>query len=427
MSNGGVVRRNESGHVMEVRTPGGAVIRHAPSGVRRVEVVRPGNRVVVATGHGYGYVQHPLTFGGHGYVQRTYLVHGVAHANIYRPMAWHGLSLNIYMPVHYYRPAYYSWAYNPWARPVVYSWGWARDPWYRYYGGYFVPYPTYASPALWLTDYLIASTLQASYEARLSESGPPPAYSPAAQAMLTPEVKQSIADEVRRQIDMERAESQNGNAAAYNAAAAPPMFSDNSRHTFVVSDPALVSSGSGECGLGAGDVIQTLGNPPVDSPTADALVLASHPEDCRRGMVVAVQIQDLQEMQNHLRSTIDTGLGELQSRGGQAGLPPIPANFAGTVDTPLASQVQAETNAASELTQATQDADSAEQSVIQESASVTDNSSGGAPTISLGQSIDEVTAIQGKPQKIVDLGNKKIYVYADIKITFVDGRVADVQ
>jgi len=429
MSDGGMVRRSETGRVVEVRTPGGAVIRHAPSGVRRVEVVRPGDRVVVTTGRGYGYVQRPVVFASRSYVQRTYVVRGVAHVSVYRPLAWHGISLNIYTPVRYYRPAYYSWAYNPWARPVVYSWGWARDPWYRYYGGYFVPYPAYASPALWLTDYLIASTLQAAYEERLYASAPPPAaYPPLTQPMLTPEVKALIADEVRRQIDVERAESQNINAAAYNTAAAPPMFADNSRHTFVVSDPVLVYSGAGECALGEGDVVQTIGIPPLNSPTADAIVLASRPQDCRRGVTVSIQIQDLQEMQNHLRSTIDRGLGDLQSRGGQAGLPALPANVTGTLDTPMASQVQAETSAVGELNQVAQDADRAEQNVIDQGATVAADSGGGAPaTISLGQSIDEVTATQGQPQKIVDLGNKKIFVYSDLKITFIDGRVADVQ
>jgi hypothetical protein len=54
-------------------------------------------------------------------------------------------------------------------------------------------------------------------------------------------------------------------------------------------------------------------------------------------------------------------------------------------------------------------------------------SSAGSVTISLGQSIAEVEAINGKPDKIIDLGAKKIYVYRDLKITFTDGKVSDVQ
>ena len=51
----------------------------------------------------------------------------------------------------------------------------------------------------------------------------------------------------------------------------------------------------------------------------------------------------------------------------------------------------------------------------------------GPVTISLGQTIAEVEAINGKPDKIIDLGAKKIYVYKDLKITFTDGKVSDVQ
>jgi hypothetical protein len=56
------------------------------------------------------------------------------------------------------------------------------------------------------------------------------------------------------------------------------------------------------------------------------------------------------------------------------------------------------------------------------------NQSAPAPqTIQLGQTIDQVQAVLGQPEKIVDLGQKQIYVYKDLKITFVNGKVADVQ
>ena len=47
--------------------------------------------------------------------------------------------------------------------------------------------------------------------------------------------------------------------------------------------------------------------------------------------------------------------------------------------------------------------------------------------IGLGQTTDQVVSGLGQPDKVVDLGSKKIYVYKDLKITFVDGRVSDVQ
>jgi len=48
-------------------------------------------------------------------------------------------------------------------------------------------------------------------------------------------------------------------------------------------------------------------------------------------------------------------------------------------------------------------------------------------TISLGQTIEQVVALLGKPLQIADLGSKKIYKFKDMKITFVNGRVTDVQ
>jgi hypothetical protein len=48
-------------------------------------------------------------------------------------------------------------------------------------------------------------------------------------------------------------------------------------------------------------------------------------------------------------------------------------------------------------------------------------------TIQLGMTTDQVQAAFGKPEKIFNLGTKQIYTYKDIKITFLDGKVSDVQ
>jgi hypothetical protein len=48
-------------------------------------------------------------------------------------------------------------------------------------------------------------------------------------------------------------------------------------------------------------------------------------------------------------------------------------------------------------------------------------------TIQIGQPLRDVEAALGPPEKRVDLGAKQIYVYKDLKITFVDGKVSDVQ
>ncbi len=48
-------------------------------------------------------------------------------------------------------------------------------------------------------------------------------------------------------------------------------------------------------------------------------------------------------------------------------------------------------------------------------------------TVKLGQTVDQVVAILGQPEKSIDLGAKQIYVYKDLKVTFVNGKVSDVQ
>ena len=48
-------------------------------------------------------------------------------------------------------------------------------------------------------------------------------------------------------------------------------------------------------------------------------------------------------------------------------------------------------------------------------------------TISLGQTKDTVVANFGQPTKIAKVGTKEIYYYPDLKVTFVAGKVTDVQ
>ncbi|MFI5337299.1 MAG: hypothetical protein ACHQ5A_10975 [Opitutales bacterium] len=417
---GGEVHRAPGGAISEVRTPGGAVIHHAPGGERRVEMARPGGRVVVANSHGsYGYVQRPLVVRNTTYVQRTYVFGGRSYARVYRPYVWGGVTFNVYTPMHYYRPSFYAWAYSPWSSPVYYNWGWSSRPWYGYYGGWFAPYPVYSSPALWLTDYLIATTLEQAYQSRMAAAaGAAQAnYASGGQVVLTPDVKQAVSDEVHRQLDQERAEQQAGGNANYS------LFNDNRPHIFVVSTALEVNDGGGGCPLTEGDVLQMNGAPPPNARYADVIVLAGKGQDCRKGSRVQVALDDLQEMQNQMRATIDQGLGDLQSRQGQGGLPPMPASAAGTTDAAFASEVRPDANVASEISQVAQEGDRAEQDVISQA----DTGGAGTGNISLGMSIADVERVLGRPKNIADLGAKKIYVYNDMKITFMDGRVSDVQ
>jgi hypothetical protein len=48
-------------------------------------------------------------------------------------------------------------------------------------------------------------------------------------------------------------------------------------------------------------------------------------------------------------------------------------------------------------------------------------------TVELGQTPDQVKTALGAPEKVIKLGPKEVYVYKDMKVVFVDGKVSDVQ
>jgi len=48
-------------------------------------------------------------------------------------------------------------------------------------------------------------------------------------------------------------------------------------------------------------------------------------------------------------------------------------------------------------------------------------------SIEQGMTPDQVAAALGKPEKIVTIGTKQLYVYKDIKVTFLNGKVSDVE
>ena len=49
------------------------------------------------------------------------------------------------------------------------------------------------------------------------------------------------------------------------------------------------------------------------------------------------------------------------------------------------------------------------------------------PTIALGQTMDQVTTAFGQPIKVAKVGTKVIYYYKDMKVSFTNGKVTDVE
>ena len=163
---GSAIRTRSNGRVSDVHDPRrGMDVHNGLGGGRRVSMERADHSRVFAERGRRGFVQRPYSYHGHDFDRRSYFYHGREYDRFYRGYGYRGLYLNVYAPGFYYRPAFYGWAYNPWAVPIAFGWGWAGNPWYGYYGGYFQPYPVYPSAAFWLTDYIISQDLQAAYAA----------------------------------------------------------------------------------------------------------------------------------------------------------------------------------------------------------------------------------------------------------------------
>jgi hypothetical protein len=430
-ANGSSARFDPRGRPTVVHTHPNVAVYHAPDGSRRIVAAGPGGRVFVTNARGHGYVQGPrIVVGGRPFVQRTYIVGGRPYVRVYRPLVYRGVAFNVYTPVRFYNPRFYMWAYTPWALPVRYNFGFVATPWFGFYAGYFSPYPVYAGPNYWLTDYMLSADLQEAYQERMDAQAQG-AYDQTGQVALTGPVKDQIASEVSFQLNQDRLQSQNP-AAMPPDNAPPPILADNDPKVFVVSSNLIVSGGGQECALTEGDVLKMTNTPSTDPQFATVQVLASKGQDCAANSIQPVELADLQEMQNHMRATIDQGLGEMQSHQGQSGLPAIDASLRQQTDAPYASPelTQPDTGAAAELQQQAQQATQDEQTVLgQAGASQVSSGAPCAPggTIRLGQSEQEVTCILGRPNTVADLGQKKIYSYKDMKVIFLDGKVSDVQ
>jgi hypothetical protein len=433
---GGTVTKRADGHVATVRDPKrGMEVHRNLSGNRRVVVERSDHSRIVAERGGRGYVQRPYMFHGHEYARRSYYYNGRYYNRYYGRYYYHGAWMNPYYPGYYYGPAFYGWAYNPWAVPVAYGWGWGGNPWFGYYGAYFTPYPVYASPALWLTDYFIAQSLQAAYQAQVAQ-----AAAMSNPAPLTPETKQLIADEVRSQIALENSESKTAGQGAEPDAASSSIqrsLTDGKQHVFVAGhDLDVVDAGGTECALSEGDAVQLTGQTAPDAQAATLAVLASKGgKECPRGDTVQIALTDLQDMQNHMRETIDAGMQELQKKQGQGGLPAAPAAAkAAPVESAMASAAPPpppESEVKAEINQQSQEADKVEAEANGGAASGPGPNAGepAAPPVSIdmGQTVDQVVASMGQPVRKATVGAKTIYFYKDMKVTFTGGKVSDVQ
>jgi len=341
---GGSASIRPNGQIRSVNR-NGMQIQHGLHGGRTIVSTHNGARVVTTGAHG-GYVQRNYVVrNGNTYVSRTYVENNVTYTGVYRSYGYAGYCCYYgYAPAYYYTPVYYGWAYNPWPAPAYYGWGWAGQPWYGYYGPYYAPYPVYPSAAFWLTDYLIAASLQAAYSAQVATSTPlirldrdlPVVASlglvPApgdANVTLTKEVKDQLAEEVKAQLAEDqsaagKSANSSGGQSAGGQANGPPPALDPKRRLFVVNDEVSTMAGEQECSLTSGDIISRVSDTPDEDRNVDVKVLASKKGNCAVGAQVSVAVDDLQEMHNHFREQLSGGMGELSKKQGTGGLPKAP-------------------------------------------------------------------------------------------------------
>jgi hypothetical protein len=338
-SNGATAKMDAFGKATSIHDGKGTTINRGPHGERRIETTRADHTKLVSNGKRGGYAEARFTSGGHEFAKRSYYYNGRSYTRVYAPYMYNGYAFYGYVPAFYYDPAFYGWAYNPWLAPVAFTWGWYGAPWYAPYGYYFAPYPVYPAPAFWLADYAIAGSLQAGAED--AESGslqqePQFVYASArvsqqnqgkGSPLVTPVIKDEIAEQVRQMIaDEKDAATKQGNAAAGSVTtpAMPPSL-DPRFTLFIVSSELSLDTEGPACSITAGDIVRRKDYTPDGNNTVAVAVVTSKNEDCAVGTASRLKVDDLEEMHDNFREKVDDGLKSLSENQGKGGIPRGPA------------------------------------------------------------------------------------------------------
>jgi hypothetical protein len=286
-----------------------------------------------------------------GLTSRTFVSGGhVLYTHLYQRHVWYqfgrSFAYETFVPAVRYPGVYYAWALAPWPRPVAYAWGWQVQPWYPMYGSLFTPYPAYTSPDLWMTDYIIAQSMQTAYQAQtVAASAPAPQGTPAAPApdssvavpagqpaeaapapqpsdappapqsggrppapvALPPAITPQVKAQLTAQIKVQLQEQQAAAAMPVNLTtqSTPPALRPN--HVFFqVVQPLDVSSGTpnSHCSLSANDYIKRTGGMSNDDWMIPVVVELSRPSDCPEGLRTRIGLNDLNAMENEQEAQV---------------------------------------------------------------------------------------------------------------------------
>jgi hypothetical protein len=287
-----------------------------------------------------------------GLMSRTFVSGGhVLYTHVYQRHVWtqfgRSFAYETFVPAVRYPGLYYAWALAAWPHPVAYSWGWHAQPWYPMYGPLFTPYPVYTSPDLWMTDYVIAQSMQTAYQAQTvaPASAPSPPGTPAAPApsssvavpaappshaaiapqpsdtppapqssgtpsapaapppAITPQVKAQLNAEIKVQLHEQQAAA--ATPVTLTTQSTPPALRPN--HVFFqVVQPLNVplSTASGHCSLSADDYIKRTGGMSNDDWMIPVVVELSRPSDCPEGLRTRIGLNDLNAMENEQEAQV---------------------------------------------------------------------------------------------------------------------------
>ena len=361
-----IVEKDAKGHVTAIKTASGAEARvnaktgkvtsfrkvsadgavtsvhTSPSGVRNVETVRSdsyGHPVRIVSHGGSGYQERDL-LRRPGFKQRTYYDHGRSRVVVFRTASYgrYG-SFPVYVPDHFYRPAFYAYAATPFGAPVSYAWG--ANPGYSAFGPYFTPAPSYASPAAFVADFAIGANLNAAARApqqpgAMGGSFPGPAGDPNGggdsanqpeqptgdAAPIPSEVRDAYIQQVEGQIKsaQEQSAGQPGQAPAAVPGALDPGFKVFQSYSDVEADHH-----GQQCALTGGDFVRREEDAPDASGTVAVTVVtiakptASH---CEANATVRLTLAILQDWYNSYLETQQQGLAALAAAQGKNGFPP---------------------------------------------------------------------------------------------------------
>lgn len=285
-----------------------------------------GSRVVNFGPHS-GFAEKPIP-GRMGFVSRTYSYGGTTRVSVYRSYSYRSHAYYRYVPAAYYHPAFYGWVNGYWATPIVYGWG--APPWGTYYGVYFAPFPRYATADLWLTDYLLYSTLQAAYAARQADAADQQvAMATAGQGQLDPQVKAMVAQQV--QVDVSEMQTASGTTDGTSTTLPPPNAVPDvlkpDHTTFQVSTDVQLQYGQDQtCVVTAGDILFRKPENTVDAAgTVQVMVVGSKPGSCDLNTAAKIDLASLQEMDNQFEQQLESGMQTLAAKAGKGPFPASPA------------------------------------------------------------------------------------------------------